>query len=180
MIAADTLETLAADVPNGAEGLAAVGSPEVEIDVTVAGPGGHMRHHVWVDASWALFLLQVRQGEHRVIVVPSGHTPAGLARTLRLRPQPVSESRCLLAPDALDRLVSGDVAVLREHGLTWGWAVSARLVAAPPDDPDGVRHVVAVATDSGQCLVRADGDAWLGEPASTSDVWALVSALLVD
>lgn len=178
------VERLAAGIPFGQEGLTAVAQPIIEIAIAVTWPDHVMRHFAWVNQEWTYFLLAVRGEEYRAIVVPSGQTPAGLARVLRLGPYARGAEVFRFAPEKLDSLAAGDSETMSEFGLKAAWFVNAQLTDLADrdeaaDEDDSVRRICSVRDSGGQYVVSVDELGAIAEPARTTEIWAVITSLMM-
>ena len=155
--------------------LGSIGRAEVELDLTVAGSAGVLRHRVLANPDEAVVVLAVREGLHQVMVVPPAHVAAALVRLTRMRPRPSGERAVRRFPAAgLEALVDDDVDVrlpaLREVGAGFAWRLDVAWA-------DSGRHEVT-AIDGAGGLFWADPAHEVFEPVSNTLAYRAFSTVL--
>lgn len=168
----------ALSVPGMPEGLAAVRNPLVEVDVLCSGAQALTRHHAWLSEQAALFLLTVREEERQVLVTSPAHLPSGVARVVRLHPEPVPDREPAavtegVLSDLFDEDSAARCAALDRTGAEAAWSATARW-------DEGERWVPVLRRADGLRLLDSYDEQWWQVPVSATEVWRLLTLLLPD
>jgi hypothetical protein len=177
------------------EALAAVTSARCSLQVLVSAPGGVWLHHGWLAARCAM-LTDLGDGTYDFAAVGTEFAPTSIARltVLRARPRldaataPIDEALLddlasssaggrAAAADRLARLLT-PWPEARAAVRSGGWHLAVVDVTHPAGGRTVASRLAWVGTDAGTLRVEVDGDELVLVPASTTDIWRSVVAIL--
>lgn len=169
-------DSAALRVPGVPQAISAVRNPVVQLNVDVAGHAAVQTHRVWVDHDMAAFLLAVHDGEHQLMAVPPALVAAGLARVLRVGPQPVGP-RAARAVDAElladlfhpDELRRGSAFTILDLDFAWNLALVW---------PGGERWLAVGQGRQGAWRVTGEGEHLELVPTNGTEIWRSLTGLL--
>jgi hypothetical protein len=177
------------------DALAAVTSSSGSLQVLVTGPDGARLHQGWLAPVSAL-LTDLADGTYELGSAPMEFLPTAVARFTGLRPRPrLLQATAVVDESVLDDLAS-NAATARDAGgealadllAPWpaaaasvragGWRLSVVDVAFPTPVRTVARRLAWVDTDAGALRVEVDRHGPVLAPATSSELWRAVVAIL--